>query len=87
MNRCCCIHGLIAMSRVGSKHLRLVTQVGGVGCPLNNYVDSTISLPTSFKTNILLFGGSVDVTLSSDSRIVDVYNRVAPQCSGSAIRS
>jgi hypothetical protein len=87
INRCCCIYGLIAMSRVGSNQLRLVTQVAGVGCPPNRYVDSTISLPTSFKTTVLLFSGSVDVTLSSDSRIIDVSNRATPQCSGSAIRS
>ena len=75
------------MSRVGSNQLRIVTQVTGVGCPSNRYVDSTISLPTSFKASISFFGGSVDVTMSSDSRIVDVSNQFAPQCSGSAIRS
>ena len=75
------------MSRVGSNKLRLVSQVEGTGCPANRYVDSTISLPSSFKTSILLFGGWVDVTLSSDSRIIDVANRAFPQCSGSAIRS
>jgi hypothetical protein len=75
------------MSRVGSSQLRIVTQLEGAGCPPNRYVDATISLPTSFKTPVALLGGWVDVTLSSDSRIVDVANRAYPQCSGSAIRS
>ena len=75
------------MSRVGSNQLRLVAQVEGTGCPANRYVDSTIALPTSYKAAVLLFGGWVDVTLSSDSRIIDVANRASPQCSGSAIRS
>ena len=75
------------MSPVGSNQLRIVTQVEGAGCPSYRYVDTTISLPKSFKTSISLFGGWVDVTLSSDSRIIDVANRAYPQCSGSAIQS
>ncbi|CAF0727153.1 unnamed protein product [Rotaria sp. Silwood1] len=86
-SRCCCIYGLITMARVGSNQLRLVTQVDGTGCPPNRYIDTTISLPTSFKTAVYLFGGLIDVKLSSDSRIIDVSNQAAPQCSGSAIRS
>jgi hypothetical protein len=86
-SRCCCIYGLIAMSPVASKKLRLVSQVAGAGCPSYPYIDSTIDLPTTYKTSLVLFGGWVDVTLSSDSRIIDVANRAFPQCSGSAIRS
>ncbi|CAF0942877.1 unnamed protein product [Rotaria sordida] len=86
-NRCCCFDGLITLSRVGSKQLRLVTQVNGAGCPPNRYIDTTINLPTSFGTVINLFGGLVDVKLSSDSRIIDVFNQAAPLCSGSAVRS
>ena len=75
------------MSPVGTKKLRLVSQVAGSGCPPNRYIDSTIDMPTSFKTSLVLFGGWVDVALSADSRIIDVANRAFPQCSGSAIRS
>ena len=84
---CCCIHGRIALSTMKPNYLRIQSQVSGVGCPTDTQVNSIINMPTSFKTDILLMGGTVDVVLSADSRIMKLYNKNFPMCNGGAVRS
>jgi hypothetical protein len=68
-------------------YLRILTQVDGDGCPVNPIIDSIINMPTGFRTELIFMGGTVVITLSSDSRVIELSNQNAPVCSGSALRS
>ena len=84
---CCCISGRITLSKMKPNYLHIQSQLSGVDCPADRLVDSTITMPTGFKTDILLMGGTVDVVLSADSRTMKLYNENFPICNGGALRS
>lgn len=68
-------------------YLRIVSQVDGYNCPTNTKIDSIVTMPTGFKTELSLMGGFVDISLSKDSRVITLYNQNAPSCSGEAERN
>jgi len=87
IDKCCCIYGLLTLSKAKPNFLRIQGHLEGLNCPANPQIDTAITMPTGFKTEIILMGGQVDITLSDDSRIITLYNEHAPACSGGAIRN
>lgn len=85
-NKCCCIYGLITLSKMKPNYLRFESLLVGYDCP-TDHIDSTITMPRSFQTEFLLSIGQVDITLSDDSHIINLYYQRAPQCNGRAIRN
>lgn len=68
-------------------YLRIQGQLQGYNCPPDSKIDSIITMPTGFQTEISLMGGLVDLTLSEDSRTITLSNQRAPDCSGHALRN
>ncbi len=86
-NKCCCIYGLLILSKAKPNYLRIQGHLQGLNCPDNPEIDSRITIPTGFKIEIILMGGPVVITLSEDSRTLRLYNQHFPACNGGAIRN
>jgi hypothetical protein len=87
VDKCCCIYGLLTLSKAKPNFLRIQGHLEGFNCPDDPRIDSSITVPKGFKTQIILMGGPVDITLSEDSRTISLYNYHFPECNGGAIRN
>lgn len=87
IQKCCCIYGLITLSKVKPNYLQFVSLLEGYNCPINRQIYSIITMPTGFKTEFILATDPVDITLSADSHIIKLYHQKAPVCNESALRN
>jgi hypothetical protein len=76
----------ITLSKMKPNYLHIQSQLSGVDCPADRQVNSVITMPTSFQTDIILMGGTVDVLLTADSRTMKLHNKNFPSCNGGAVR-
>ena len=87
INKCCCIYGLVTLSKELPNYLKIHGEVKGFNCPSDPTFNDEITMPQGFKTDAILMGGIVYLTLSEDSRIITLDNANFPTCSGQAIRN
>jgi hypothetical protein len=59
----------------------------GLGCAGSTSLDQTIPMPTGFAVQIIFLGNPIQVTLSENSRTIEMINPAYPMCSETAIRS
>jgi hypothetical protein len=72
---------------VGAGALRIQCPLSGQ-CPSgSSYLDDTIEIPTGFNVEIESMGNPMLVTLSQDSRTIQINNLLFPSCSETATRN
>ena len=84
---CCCPVGQMTLSKVGGNALRIQCQFSGQCPPGTSSVDDTVSMPTGYSAQIAFMDDAILVTLSQDSRTIQLTNVLYPSCSETATRS
>ena len=86
--KCCCPVGQMTLSPAGGNALRVQCQFSGYECPGGSLsYDQTITTPTGFSTLVSFLGNLIPVSLSEDSRTIQLTNPAYPRCSETATRS
>ncbi|CAF1290532.1 unnamed protein product [Adineta ricciae] len=85
---CCCLFDQITTSAVANEtKLRIIGQVDGIGiCRSNLIVFSEVNMPKDFKMPFDLFGFSLSLSLSEDSKVISAINPKDSQCNTIATR-
>jgi hypothetical protein len=74
-------------SRVNANALHIQGRFVGEGCDGFSSLDQTISMPNGYNAQIPFIGNIILVTLSQDSRTIELNNPNYPVCSETGIRT
>jgi hypothetical protein len=84
---CCCPIGKLVISSAGANSARVQCSFAGT-CPSTGLsLDETISIPNGYTTQVAFLGNPIQVTLSEDSRSIQLTNPLFPSCSDTATKS
>jgi hypothetical protein len=83
---CCCFTGAITVSRPDTTHLQVSCNLKGQ-CMGATVLSTTTTYPSGYSTTVSIFGATVQITLSSDSRSVSLAIPAMPKCGVSAVKS
>ncbi|UJR12490.1 hypothetical protein I4U23_016665 [Adineta vaga] len=82
---CCCPAREIILSSVNTNKLLIQSQFT---CPDATFLlNETIPIPSSFSTILFFFGDPIEITLSQDSRTIQLNNAASSECSEIATRN
>ncbi|CAF1136863.1 unnamed protein product [Adineta steineri] len=82
---CCCPANGIILSSATADTLRIQSQFT---CPDATFsLNDIIPTPSGFSTTLLFAGDPIHVTISQDSRTIQLNNAVSPECSEVVVRN
>jgi hypothetical protein len=85
---CCCPVGKLVISSAGANSVRVQCSFAGNECPSAGLsLDETIPTPNGYTTQVAFMGNLIRVTLSEDSRNIQLTNPLFPSCSDTATKS
>ncbi|CAF0844330.1 unnamed protein product [Adineta steineri] len=82
---CCCPANEIVLSSASTSTLRIQSRFTCFDATF--WVNDTIQTPSGFSTTLLLAGDPIHITISQDSRTIQLNNAVSPECSEVAVRN
>ncbi|CAF1462261.1 unnamed protein product [Adineta ricciae] len=85
---CCCLFDYITTSAVANEtKLRIIGQADGIGtCASKPIIFSEVNMPKDFKMPFSLFGSSLSLLLSEDSKVISAINPADSKCNTIATR-
>ena len=84
---CCCPVGDMTLTGVGSNQMRVQCQFSGQ-CPAgSSSIDYVTDLPSGYSTQVVFMHNIILVSLSQDSRTIQLTNPQAPSCSEMATKN
>lgn len=85
-NTCCCLTKTVTVTRPSTNKLKIESDVAG-NCGGQSKFLAEVAEPKGYTTLTEIGGNSFNITLSSDSRTVNVINLSFPTCSGKGVKN